>query len=140
MASIYTDLKQEHRAVIKGLKDILKNKSVNFIEISTHLKMHMDGEEELVYPVLIEYPSLKKMIIEAKEEHKHVRMINDELMKTPIDDEEFMPKLKVMKEMIEHHVEEEEEEIFPKAKKVISKEMEKDLSQSYADYKDMYMD
>ncbi len=140
MASIYTILKQEHREVKKGLNNILKKKIENFEKISKQLMMHMEGEEELIYPAMIDFPTLKEMIIEAKEEHKHARMINEDLLKMAMEEEEFMPKLKVMKEMVEHHIEEDEDKIFTKAKKVISKEMEKDMAQSYEDFKEMYED
>lgn len=139
MASIYRILKQEHKEVIRGIKEIQRKKSDNFEEIYHMLMMHMDGEEEQVYPVFREFPKLKDMVVEALEEHKHARMINDELKNMSVEDEEFLPRLKVLKEMLEHHIDQEENQVFPQAKKIVGDEMDKDMAQSYMDFKEMAM-
>lgn len=95
------------------------------------LNMHAESEERAFYPQLIEFEEMKDEIIEAREEHKHAKMILKELEKMDMSHEEFMPKLKVLKEMVEHHIEEEETVMFPKVKKIISPEQEEELTENY---------
>lgn len=135
MASdIFSILKEEHKLVKKGIKDSLE-KDKAFEATSEALRAHMEGEESSVYPVFEDRDDLKPLIKEAFEEHKHVKMILDDLSEMDATDEEYKPKLKVLYEMVEHHVNEEEGKIFPKAKKSIDKDQLKLLTEDYLEAK-----
>jgi len=63
----------------------------------------------------------RKLYFEAVEEHHVVDMVLPELQKADVSSEEFGAKAKVLKDLVEHHIEEEESEMFPKARKVMDK-------------------
>jgi hemerythrin-like domain-containing protein len=135
---IYTILKQEHSLVKKELGKMLRKRTGDFEALFLALKSHMEGEEAHVYPIMEEYPELKEMVIEAIEEHRHAKMLLEELGVMDMGDEKFYPKLKVLKEMIEHHVEDEEDELFPAAKKTIKKELEDEILEGYMNFKENF--
>ena len=63
------------------------------------------------------------MVLESLEEHKQVKTLLREMENLASDSEKFDPKLKVLIENVEHHaVEEEEEKMFPKIRKLMDKE------------------
>jgi hemerythrin-like domain-containing protein len=69
------------------------------------------------------------MIDEAFEEHHVVDLVLAELPKVDPEDERFQAKMTVLSELVEHHVEEEEEEMFPMAEKKLGAERIKELGQ-----------
>jgi hemerythrin-like domain-containing protein len=85
------------------------------------LEVHEAIEEEISYPALKEHPKAKELVLEAYEEHNLVDMVVAEIDETPFDDETLGAKLTVMKENIEHHIDEEESEMFPQARKVFER-------------------
>ena len=92
-----------------------------FQELADNLAAHATIEEKLFYPAA--YASkTEDMLREAVEEHLAIkRVIADLLTMTP-DDENFDAKIKVLKEQVEHHVEEEESELLPACKKELGSE------------------
>ena len=91
-------------------------------QIGTELEQHMALEEEVFYPAFREAARKKddkELYHEAREEHHAARLILSELAQLDPTDETFGAKAKVLKEMIEHHVEEEEDEMFPKARRAM---------------------
>jgi hemerythrin-like domain-containing protein len=80
----------------------------------------MQIEEKVFYPAVKELDTKKaeEMVLEAYEEHGVVKLVLAELPKVDPDDERFEAKMTVLEELIEHHVEEEEEEMFPLAEKL----------------------
>ena len=85
-------------------------------DLVTHERM----EEELLYPKLRDNPRTREIVLEGYEEHHVADQILDELLETPADTDIWKAKMKVLKESIEHHIEEEESEMFKKARKVLS--------------------
>jgi hemerythrin-like domain-containing protein len=82
------------------------------------LTVHEIIEEEIFYPALKEHPKAKEIVLEGYEEHHVVDEIMGELEGLDPTDEAFGPKAKVMAENIEHHIEEEEGEMFTQARQV----------------------
>ena len=91
-----------------------------FEQISEELETHTHIEETVLYPALQQYEKLKDLVLEALEEHKQVKTLIREIERLSDGSEKFEAKLKVMKENVEHHVEEEENELFPKAQQLLS--------------------
>jgi hypothetical protein len=81
--------------------------------------MHETIEEEILYPALKEHAKTKAITLEAYEEHHVVDMVMAELEATPVDDETWAAKLTVAKENVEHHIEEEEDQMFKQARQVM---------------------
>jgi hemerythrin-like domain-containing protein len=80
--------------------------------------IHERIEEEIFYPALKEHPKAREIVLEGYEEHHVVDEIMGELEATDVTDETWSAKFKVMKENIEHHIEEEEGDMFKQARQV----------------------
>ena len=91
-----------------------------FEQIKTELEVHTHIEETVFYPRLQPYEDLKDMVLEALEEHKQVKTLIREIAALVQGSEKLDAKLTVMGENVEHHVEEEEDEMFPKVEKMMS--------------------
>lgn len=130
-------LKQQHRLVEEIFEKIEKdgaNKKSLFAQLGDNLAAHATIEENLFYPAAFA-DQTEDMLREAVEEHLSVKRIITDMLAVGVDDETFEAKVKVLKEQIEHHVEEEEEELFPKVQKVLAKE---DLASLGADMKALF--
>jgi len=119
-------LKQDHRKVKKLLEEgedtterAVKTRSKLYQEIRTEMEIHEAIEEEIFYPALKDHPKAKEVVLEGYEEHHVVDQIMSELGETDVTDERWAAKFSVMKENIEHHIEEEEEEMFAKAREIL---------------------
>jgi hemerythrin-like domain-containing protein len=93
-------------------------------QIANELKIHTKIEEEIFYPAVRELGTSKaeEMIDEAFEEHHVVDLVLAELPQVDPEDERFSAKMTVLSELVEHHVEEEEGELFPMAEKKLGKD------------------
>ena len=99
----------------------MKTRTELFATIKGELTAHELIEEEIFYPELKAHPKAKDIVLEGYEEHHVVDEIMSELEETPVDDETWGAKAKVMKENIEHHIEEEEGEMFKTARSVFDR-------------------
>jgi hemerythrin-like domain-containing protein len=93
--------------------------------IEQELKIHTKIEEEIFYPAFREAAEKKddkKLYFEAIEEHHVVDMVLPELKGTEVASDEFAAKAKVLKDLVEHHAEEEETEMFPRARKLMDRQ------------------
>ena len=105
----------------------VKTRTELFDRIKTELTNHEIIEEEIFYPTLKAHPKAREIVLEGYEEHGVVDTIMGELEALPVDDETWGPKAKVMIENIEHHIEEEEGEMFTKARQVLARTELQDL-------------
>ena len=125
----FTLLKTDHKTVA-GLMDkieatterAIKGREELFTQLKTELDIHAAIEEKILYPVLEKADETHEISLEAYEEHRIVKQLLTELAAEPKDAEEWTAKFTVLKENVEHHVEEEEGEMFKKARKVLSQE------------------
>lgn len=79
---------------------------------------HMRAEEQVLYPAMKGIEQTRDMALEALEEHHAAETVLDELSGLSVTDETWGAKLEVFREMLEHHIEEEEGEVFRGAKAV----------------------
>ena len=101
-------------------------------EIETELKVHEQIEEEIFYPAFrdaVESKEDRKLYYEATEEHHTVDLVLPELLECDPTSEVFGAKAKVLKELVEHHADEEEKEMFPKAKKLLGRDELRELGE-----------
>ena len=122
-------LEEDHKKVKKLLSEAddttergVKTRQELFARIKQELLVHETIEEELLYPTLKEHDKTKEVSLEGYEEHHFANEIMAELEETPVDDDKWAAKFAVLKENIEHHIEEEEDEMFKKARQVLDKE------------------
>jgi len=118
-------LKADHDKVKKMLDEGesttergVKTRTELFEELKAELTIHERIEEEIFYPALKAHPRAKDIVLEGYEEHHVVDEIMGELEATDVTDETWGAKFSVMKENIEHHIEEEEGEMFKQARQV----------------------
>jgi hemerythrin-like domain-containing protein len=105
----------------------LKTREELFTQLKNELDVHAKIEEQIFYPAIREARETHEITLEAYEEHAVVKRLLAELEKLPKDDETWGAKLTVLKENVEHHVEEEEGEMFTGARKVLSSEQIEEL-------------
>ncbi len=89
-------------------------------EITRNLEAHTTIEEEIFYPAVqgLETRKAEEMVHEAYEEHHVVKLVLAEMPRVNPEDERFEAKMTVLSELVEHHVEEEEKEMFKLAQKL----------------------
>jgi hemerythrin-like domain-containing protein len=132
-----TLLKNDH-AKVKGILRELeptteraeKTRTELFAKLKTELTVHEIIEEEIFYPTLKQHPKAKEIVLEGYEEHNVVDTLMGELEALPVDDETWGPKASVMIENIEHHIEEEEGEMFTKARQVFDRQELEELGKA----------
>jgi iron-sulfur cluster repair protein YtfE (RIC family) len=105
----------------------IKTREELFTQLKQELDIHTYIEEQIFYPVLKQAQETHDITLEAYEEHAVVKELLAELDQLAKDDETWGAKLKVLQENVEHHVEEEEDEMFPSARDVLSREQIEEL-------------
>jgi hemerythrin-like domain-containing protein len=93
--------------------------------IEQELRVHTKIEEDVFYPAFFDAARSgddKELYYEAVEEHHVVDLVLPEIKGTDPRGEPFAAKAKVLKDLVEHHAEEEEGEMFPRARKLMDRE------------------
>jgi hemerythrin superfamily protein len=128
-------LKKQHREVEALFEEFesagekaVKTKERVFRDIANALALHADIEEKIFYPEA-KTAETEEILRESVEEHLSVRRLIADVLEAGAEDEQFDAKVSVLKEQVEHHVEEEEEELFPKVSKARSKEELEEMGQ-----------
>jgi hemerythrin superfamily protein len=118
-------LKQQHRDVEKLFAEFEQAdesaKQAVFDEIANQLAMHAKIEELHFYPA-VKVKDTEQQLKEAVEEHQEAKKLIAECMEMHSSDSEFESKVIELKEAIEHHVGEEEGELFPKVERLFTVE------------------
>jgi hemerythrin-like domain-containing protein len=119
-------LTDQHREVerlfeeFEGASDADEKEAI-FDEIADRLAIHARIEEQFFYPA-VRAKKTEDMVMEAFVEHTSIKRLLADLLETDPEDASFDAQVKVLKEQVEHHVEEEEGELFPAAMKVLDEE------------------
>jgi Hemerythrin HHE cation binding domain len=127
-------LKQDHEkvsAIFEKLEPTteraVKTREELFEKLRNELDVHAEIEEQIFYPSLKRAAETREIVLEGFEEHKIVKQLLDEMAALDVDSEQWTAKLTVLKENVEHHVEEEEGEMFKSAREVLTKDQIEDL-------------
>jgi hemerythrin-like domain-containing protein len=119
-------LKADHRKVAQLFDQLEsadgKTKLQVFEQIRTELELHTLVEETIFYPALEKPKETHDLTLEAYEEHDVVKKLLRELSGARKANDEWEAQAKVLRENVEHHVEEEENELFPKAEDVLTQD------------------
>jgi iron-sulfur cluster repair protein YtfE (RIC family) len=123
-------LTSDHRTVDRLLAQARRDATA--VEtIRTELEAHSTVEEEIFYPAV--RTALKEkgqeMVEEAVQEHNEVRELLEELVAMETEDDDYSSKLNELKEKIQHHVKEEEGEMFPQARQALGQDRLRELGQ-----------
>jgi len=119
-------LKTDHQKVAELFDQLEsangKAKLQVFAQIKTELELHTHIEETIFYPALEDPKQTHDLVLEAYEEHDIVKNLLAELSRAKSADDEWEAQAKVLRENVEHHVEEEENELFKKTRAALSQE------------------
>ncbi|HEY3594736.1 MAG TPA: hemerythrin domain-containing protein [Polyangiaceae bacterium] len=130
-------LKKQHKEVKALLEriendDDKKEAKALVAEVGKALRLHMLIEEKLVYPTAARAfagnDEEEDEVLEAFEEHATARGALEVLERTPAKDKRLSVRAKVLRELLEHHIEEEEKEFFPDIEKELGDEAMEKLS------------
>ena len=93
-------------------------------KIIRELAVHAVVEEQVLYPVIRECSDdMRELVLESLEEHHVAKLLLAELQNMDADHERFAAKVTVVAESVRHHVEEEEQELFPKVRKALGNDL-----------------
>jgi len=118
-------LRQQHREVEKLFEQFAEAESADarreaFNEIADALAVHATIEERHFYPT-VKAEQTEDILVESVEEHLEVKREIADLLQLDAADDEFGARVKELQENVEHHVEEEEGELFPKVQQLFDR-------------------
>jgi hemerythrin superfamily protein len=122
---IYDYLKMDHQKVSHLFKqfknsDSAKRKKEIIAMLLEELLIHLKAEQDIFYPVLEEHASSRQEAFHGREEHNEIENQINRLLNDKKTDKNWEEKVFKLKDLVDHHVKEEEGDIFNEAKKVIS--------------------
>jgi len=123
-------LEQQHRkveAIFKQLEGDDADAETLVTALANDLAAHMTIEQEIFYPAIQAVD--RKLVLESYEEHALAEVALKRLLAADPEAEEFKARVTALKELIEHHVEEEEKELFPEVEKALGGERLKELGE-----------
>lgn len=140
-ARIYQDLKQDHDRHRKLLERIGETDNGNtergalFESLRTELQAHAAAEEESLYATMLGNPDLRDEARHSVSEHKEIDDMLGELVELETRSGEWLDKFKEMRHRYLHHIEEEEEEMFPSAAEQLSDKAEERIAEVFEERK-----
>ncbi|MBU5635432.1 hemerythrin domain-containing protein [Geomonas sp. Red69] len=136
--TIFDLLKQDHekarylfdKAEKAGKKEISSLQKL-FSQLEEELELHMEGEERFFYSALEQNEEIRDKVLQAFEEHQVAKAMLGTFQSLAVDDERWVAKLKVLGEIVEHHMQEEEKEVFKMARKALGKEQQHEIALAF---------
>lgn len=125
---VLQEIKDEHQGFKELITQIKDSKSIErkklFGNLHSDIYGHHMAEELVLFPDVKENSGEagNSIVLEMVEEHNLLTYQLSVIQKTPLDDETWEPKLEVLKEVLNHHIEEEERELLSLAKKVLERQ------------------
>ena len=140
--NIINILKADHKEVAALLKKLLKSRTTHskdsvFSQIYEALTIHAEFEEKTFYPAVKKNSETKNLVMESYVEHDLIKILLSDIKDMPANDKTWKAKVTVLEEIIKHHVKEEEQDLFPKAKRILDKEQLEDMAKKYLDFKEI---
>ena len=130
---------QKVSGIFEKLEPTTENAAKTREELFTRLKQELDihahVEETIFYPALKQALEEKEIVAHAYDEHQEVKDLLRQLSATPVDSEEWTAMLLELKDSVEHHVDEEETNMFVQARQVLTDEQVNDLGARMAEEK-----
>lgn len=129
---IYTELTQEHEEMKTMMESISQSyDKKTFEQFASELKSHSKAEEQTFYKRVQDEQATHELVLEGIEEHHVAELILRELMDNEGGTEKWMAKFKVLQENVEHHIEEEEGQLFPKAQQIVQGQQAEQLAEEF---------
>jgi len=141
---IYDILQREHEEVGELFHQLEEAKGLVALQLFAKLKLklvpHARAEEAIVYPRLQKADETAEQVLESLEEHKQVDALIAELDASSPRDERWAAKMKVLADMVGHHVDEEEGELFPRARQILSDREAVELGEAFVHERDAFVE
>ncbi len=137
---VFATLTREHRTISVMFEQILSgrgeatSRSEKFALLARDLLTHAHAEEEVLYTSLA--PRMPSEVRKAREQHALVERVIDDIASRPRADETWLAKVEVLKELVEHHVQEEEGRFFQDALRSLDPQQSEALDARYAQARD----
>lgn len=138
--NIFESLRKDHdrqRSLLEKLTKThgdTKERATLFEELKTELQIHADAEERHFYKPLIDHEMTQEKARHSIAEHHEIDELIEELETTDFSSPGWLVTAKKLKEQVEHHLDEEEHEVFQVAGKVLTKDLKKVLASEYEGY------
>ena len=124
---------EEAKALFKKIERAEDDEKQDLFErVADALAVHATIEEKQFYPAT-RNARTEEMLQEAVEEHLTTKRLIADLLEMTPDDPQFDAKIAVLKEQVEHHIEEEEAELFPKVRRMFKADEIEDLGVAMED-------
>lgn len=136
--TIFDLLKQDHekarylfdKAQKAGKREISLLQKL-FSQLEEELGLHMEGEERFFYSALEQNEEMRDKVLQSFEEHQVAKTMLGTFQALAVDDERWVAKMKVLGEIVERHMKEEEQEIFKLASKALGKEQQHQIAMAF---------
>tara|TARA_R110000824_G_scaffold111734_5_gene260437 strand:+ start:630 stop:1079 length:450 start_codon:yes stop_codon:yes gene_type:complete len=141
MTDIFTRLKQDHdrhRKMLDRVADTSGDSTERreaFEELRIDVSAHANAEEQSLYAEMLSRPELQDKGRHSVAEHKEAEDYFEDLVDIDFDNTGWLTRFKTLKERLEHHMDEEENEIFAAAKKDLSEQRARELAKIFDDRK-----
>lgn len=136
-ARIFQDLKSDHDKHREMLEQLGKTQGASderqtlFESLRKELQAHAAAEEESLYATMLACPELRDEARHSVSEHKEIDDFLGELLDIDMSSGAWLTKFKEMRHRYLHHIDEEEEEMFPSAAKTLSAKAEKEMARTF---------
>jgi hemerythrin superfamily protein len=127
--NLYEMLHQDHekaRALFAQLEAIGEEDDARreqiYIGLYRELDLHSQAEEKFFYSQLKGEDETRDIVLEALDDHKEIRKLMDELEAMDKSSPDWSSRLATLQEKVEHHVQDEERELFPRARRALTDE------------------
>lgn len=133
---VFELIKEAHRKVETLFTEIestdgSKKLDQYFNQLYKELNVHAQAEELTFYPTMRDHEDLKELVNEAEEEHTEVKVMLEQIKSLDATSSEFKAKISELKDAVQHHVQEEENEVFPKVRQSVNDEELKQLATEF---------
>lgn len=141
MTDIFTRLKQDHdrhREMLDHVADTsgdTKERRESFEQLRIDVSAHANAEEQSLYAEMLARPDLQDKGRHSVAEHKEAEDYFEDLVDMDFSSTGWLTRFKTLKERLEHHMDEEENEIFAAAKKDLSDERAQELAKIFDERK-----
>ncbi|MGB3150704.1 MAG: hemerythrin domain-containing protein [Maribacter sp.] len=138
--NIFEALRKDHDIQRKLLKKLIETSGDSklrdniFKSLKNELETHADGEERYFYRPLIDSDRTQEKARHSIAEHHEIDELIEKLEETEYDSSAWLKIAKDLKEKVEHHLKEEEHEVFQMAGKVLSEDNKGKLADEYQSY------
>jgi len=140
---IFDRLLEDHdtlRELLDRLADLWPAESTRRGQLVDALKKeldsHIEGEEQVLYPALLDGKRTREGTLGGLEEHRAMSWLVGELLALPPDHERWAPRLAVLAQLVEHHLDQEEDELFEEGHEVLPEARAEEMVPEYEAIKD----